>query len=140
MEDITFTLNSLVALMLQTPRGRLAEVEAECVLLRRENGELKAGTQGSEETLEILQRENAILRRDCAELTSELDKMRGTLLSVNRTIYGERAAEMCKDVALGGTQRQALTNVENSKAVVGNKKKRNKKPFRPPGVNSKLKN
>ncbi|GMI00822.1 hypothetical protein TrST_g5034 [Triparma strigata] len=92
-------------------RARLAEAEAEVMVLRREREELSAFKAGGDSVLEVLRRENAVLRRECTTQNSELKKMKDVLENVNRNIYGRKAAEMCRGVALG--KREVLGNMSN---------------------------
>ena len=61
--------------------------------------------------MEVLRRENAVLRRECGTKDSEIRNMKDVLENVNRNIYGRKAAEMCRGVALG--KREVLGNVGN---------------------------
>ncbi len=83
-------------------KGRLAEAEAEVEGLRRQLEETIAESRGSGEVLELLRRENAVLRKSDKSRREELNRMKDALLAVNKSIYGAKAAEMCKTVALGG--------------------------------------
>ncbi|GMH67937.1 hypothetical protein TL16_g04803 [Triparma laevis f. inornata] len=93
----------LEAAKVQGIRSRLSEAEAECVVLRRENEELKAYRMGGEGIVEVLRRENAILRREGGALKDELERMRGVLGNINGNIYGKKAAEMCSNARLNSS-------------------------------------
>jgi len=114
---------------LQGLRGRLAEVEAEAVGMGKKVRELEGKRDG--DLVELVRRENAVLRRDCKEMQETIEKMRGALLSVNKTIYGEKASDMCREVALGGG-RKALSKVDVNKAT--SSKAQKGKPWAPPGA------
>lgn len=111
----------------------MSEAEAECVVLRRENEELKAYRMGGEGIVEVLRRENAILRREGGAVKDELERMRGVLGNINGNIYGKKAAEMCREVALGGGGgwvRKPLGSLrENGKGKKSEEKTQRRKPF-----------
>ena len=121
---------------LQGLRGRLAEVEAEAIGQSKKLRELEGRRDG--DLVELIRKENAVLRRDCGDMQETIEKMRGTLLSVNRAIYGEKAADMCRDVAMGGKGggRKALGKVDGNTGGRGKEgagKVKTRGPFVPPG-------
>ena len=81
-----------------------------------------------ESIVEVLRRENSVLRRDSGQMREELNEMKKVLGHVNSNIYGKRAAEMCKSVAMGGKGSAVRVPLGNK---TGNQKKIMKaKPFK----------
>jgi hypothetical protein len=86
---------------IQGVKARLAEAEAECVALTRELQEIRVESRGGTDLVDLIRKENAILRRKGEGAEMQLKRMKDCLLTVNQHIYGAKAAEMCRRVAEG---------------------------------------
>lgn len=103
-------------------------------------------SRGGSSLVELLRRENAVLRRKEDGAKHAMRKMRDALMSVNRHIYGAKAADMCAKMAeevgaaqfmglgLGDSPLANLTNKEAGEAGkrgggAGRGKRGARKPF-----------